>query len=408
MKFFGITDAISSPEIISITDNNRNSSILLAISTIMLYDRSEGEFTAFLAKFMNDFADNGMIDDLSVRNEIKEGQKHVHPKDVIERMKDYYSKQNVAINCDDFSGYVDFNGDGVIDNNDEETDDSDYPSNPVYEEDLVNSEGLLRQVLGSVYTSLRQFVIGQLQIETARLGKGSSSVNPSSAADRTLYDTWTNAYSTINKANSLLLAMKRKGWNSVLPYYYAETLALRSFVYYQLAVLWGNVPVMIGGEGPTDYVPQRSQSDVLDLALADLLVARDMFGQNNPWGDYYMHFNQSNVSVLLAEVLLTLKQSSQAQQFLQMADAYSCELCIDGYPIYEAEVIEMIANEANGNTEEVVSYWSNRYNHYGTWNALKRLGIATEVASCSENELLFPIPVNELLANPYLTQNPGY
>ena len=105
LKFFGITDAISSPEIISITDNNRNSSILLAISTIMLYDRSEGEFTAFLAKFMNDFADNGMIDDLSVRNEIKEGQKHVHPKDVIERMKDYYSKQNVAINCDDFSGY---------------------------------------------------------------------------------------------------------------------------------------------------------------------------------------------------------------------------------------------------------------------------------------------------------------
>ena len=74
LKCFGITDEISTPENISITDNNRNASILLAISTIMLYNRSEGDFTAFMSKFATDFADNGLIDDLSVRNGIKEGQ----------------------------------------------------------------------------------------------------------------------------------------------------------------------------------------------------------------------------------------------------------------------------------------------------------------------------------------------
>ena len=139
LKCFGITDEISNPENISITDNNRNASILLAISTIMQYNRSEGELTAFMSKFATDFADNGLIDDLSVRNGIKEGQENVHPSDVANKMKEYYGKQNVAVYCEDFSKYIDFNGDGVIDDKDGE-----YLDIELF--DIRNRENLTKEI----------------------------------------------------------------------------------------------------------------------------------------------------------------------------------------------------------------------------------------------------------------------
>ena len=117
---FAITDEITSPENISLTDNNKNSAMLLAISTVMLYDKSEAEFTEFIAKFSSDFADNGKIDNSLIRETISEGEKNAHPKEVIERMKEFYANKGVTMECDDFSQFIDFNGDGVLDENDKE------------------------------------------------------------------------------------------------------------------------------------------------------------------------------------------------------------------------------------------------------------------------------------------------
>ncbi len=117
---FAITDEIGTPEGISITDNNKNSAILLAISTIMLYEKTEAEFSEFIAKFSSDFADNGKIENSLIREAISEGEENAHPKEVIERMKEFYANKGITMECDDFSKFVDFNGDGVIDENDKE------------------------------------------------------------------------------------------------------------------------------------------------------------------------------------------------------------------------------------------------------------------------------------------------
>jgi len=119
---FAITDEMVSPEGISITDNNKNSAILLAITTVMLYGKNEAEFSEFIAKFSSDFADNGKIDNSIIRATIVEGEKNAHPKDVIERMKEFYADKGTVIECNDFSCFIDFNGDGVIDENDKEDD----------------------------------------------------------------------------------------------------------------------------------------------------------------------------------------------------------------------------------------------------------------------------------------------
>ena len=63
LKTFAITDKMSTPEKVSLTDNNKDASILLAISSIMLYDKSEAEFSEFIAKFSNDLEKDGAIDE---------------------------------------------------------------------------------------------------------------------------------------------------------------------------------------------------------------------------------------------------------------------------------------------------------------------------------------------------------
>ena len=47
-------------------------------------------------------------------------------------------------------------------------------------------------------------------------------------------------------------------------------------------------------------------------------------------------------------------------------------------------------------------------NEYGYWTALKRLGKAQSITGCYDYELLMPIPYDEIIYNPMMTQNPGY
>lgn len=79
LKAFAITDKMSTPEKVSLTDNNKDASILLAISSIMLYDKSEAEFSEFIAKFSSDLEKDGTIDDNTVKEKIKEGQENCPP-----------------------------------------------------------------------------------------------------------------------------------------------------------------------------------------------------------------------------------------------------------------------------------------------------------------------------------------
>lgn len=279
----------------------------------------------------------------------------------------------------------------------------DRPNIPVsIEDNLIASEGQVRSVASAMYASLAEFIQYQKVLECACLGMGSNDVNPSSPYDRTLNSAWSAAYKAINLANSLVNGLSQTDWAT---YYYAEALAVRSFAYYQLAMLWGNVPVVVV-KGTFDYT-QQPQDYVLSFVLNDLQTAKDLFGSHDPWGQPDQHFNSYNVRVLLAEVFLTLQQRNNALQYLPTTDYYDYCLFV-GNDIYSYESLELLVKEANGNTEELPSGWMNGSYKYGTWAALNRLGVAQEVASCNDYELLLPIPEPELAANANIRQNPGY
>lgn len=454
---FAITDEITVPEGVSITDNNKSSAILLAISTVMLYNRSEAEFTEFISKFSTDFADNGIIDNAVIREDIKKGQKDAHPSKVIERMKEFYFQKGVDIQCDDFSKFIDFNGDGVIDESDKEGL-NEEPNNEVVVDEFFNTKEQVYTVLNGCYAALQQFVNSQLQLEFIRTKRtvesapwwnaslSSAQITPGSPLVSAAY---TNAYKTINLAN-MLLEHKNDILGKIHDFYpksegeaiFAQAEMIRAFTYYNLTVLWGGVPLVKNSYSVDDIISgtvnlvQAYPNDILRFVKEDINKAL------NYLPDEYdsaiknkCYINRDAARLLLAEVIVTL-ESPNINAYYELSNIYDAKydaaisdantvyngditnakavifaLALEGryQPIYTRKHYDLLIKESQGETESLASEWKESLcTEYGYWAALKRQGIAQTVTGCQDYELLMPFPSSELMYNPNLRQNPGY
>lgn len=414
-----------SPEGISIVDNNKNSAIMLAISTIMLYDKKEAAFTEFIAKFSTDFADNGMIDTQSIKDEIAKGEKNAHPDEVSRRMKEFYGNKGVTIECDDFSKYIDFNGDGVIDENDNEE-----PTYELVEESYFNTKEEVISALGYAYSQVSLFETYQLSLEAIRLGKVDGDqygIVLKSVNDNTIYQAWGTAYRAIAMLNQMITMMQNNNANFDIKPYIAEATALRSWVYYQLALLWGNVPIPTGAEGIMDPIPQKNQQEAWMYALSTLQSVINDFASVYSSDEIIYHFDKTKAYVLMTEINLALGNRSEAKRIIDGVSNYNLSFNVsstirddfpyiytniirkgDWQPIYTENYINLLKKEANGNVDGLSIDYMSLENDYGVWAALKRLGKAQETCECEDYELLLPIPQSEIVANMYITQNPGY
>ena len=405
---FAITEEISAPEAISVTDNNNSSAVLLAVSTIMLYNRSEAEFTQFISKFSTDFADNGMIDDVSIRDEVKQGQEHAHPSQVVDNMKEYYSKNGIDIQCDDFARYIDFNGDGVIDDKDASLDEE--PVNQVVEETFWSTKENALAALRTCYVALGDFVEKQLNMEyyhTKKYSDGalwydSAIENVTSSDNYFVRDAYRNAYKAVNYVNMMIDNKGRivnlcEGDLGIV----GQCYLMRAFLYYNIAMLWGDVPYMghFDMEGALN-VKTESQETVFQSALYDLDYAEDMLHGANPstTGSKFQ-FSLDDVYMLRAEILLTQKRTIEAQDALSDVNIsqYNASTSVifaiamdDGsnIPIYTKSHYDLLMKETNGTL--TYSEWKNlACTEYGYWAVLKRLGVAQTVTGCSDDELFF-------------------
>ena len=342
---FAITDAINTPEGVSITDNNSSSAILLAISTVMLYNRSEAEFTEFISKFSTDFADNGQIDNETIREDIKKGQENAHPSKVIERMKEFYANKGVVIQCNDFSKFIDFNGDGVIDDNDKEGL-NDEPNVVVVEEDYFNTKNNVLTVLYGGYAAALQFNTAQQRLEYVRTGKAveaapwwssslsSAQIDPNSSI---VGSAFTGAYTAISRINLLIdhkdaiasniTELDSDELNAII----GQAMTLRAFVYYNLALLWGNVPLVVHTNTGIDTEPvvQSQQSEVFNFALTEVEQAINMLPSEYETAQQTKClFTKDAALMLQAEILLTLGNRTSAANILAKvaASKYSASI----------------------------------------------------------------------------------
>lgn len=199
-NFLIITEVKNSDDI-SLTDGNKDSAILLAISAILLYNKQEAAFSEFIAKLSNDFASDGNISDSSLMEQIQEGQKNVNSIQVMENIQSYFSEQGKTVIVDNIRAFIDGNGDGVLDDNDATIENN--PSDLEPNDNIFSNEEAYRAVLSDTYTKIRSYFEDILVLDAARcsLIDYNTDISPLNAI---LIDAWGQAYQAIRLLNIIV------------------------------------------------------------------------------------------------------------------------------------------------------------------------------------------------------------
>lgn len=281
------------------------------------------------------------------------------------------------------------------------------------------------------------------------------------ANNRSLNTAWSNLY-TLNRYLNAMEEYEPTISTYIIP--------LRTFLYYHLTTLWGDVPYFTHVFQPGDNISRTSTSEIysslqkqLEKSITDLPL------ENN--GTYF-GVSKSVPRVLLAKILMQQKKYSEALALLEEIISskmyklnkdrnealsslstemiYAIDIETFATPnfadiietnkylplIQYSEVILLAAECSNkvGAISNAVDYlnqirrkdevssainasfdvdlketWKSRMKGaFSYFDFLKRNNIATIELSIQKHQELFPIPYNEIAMNPNMTQNSGY
>ena len=407
LKSFAITDKIASPEKVSLTDCDKNANILLAISSIMLYDKSEAEFSEFIAKFSNDIEKDGTIDNSQLKETIKKGQENCHPSQIKKKMEEYYQSKGSNVAIGNFSQFIDFNGDGVIDDKDEETLDVVNPGTST-EETFFKSEKEASYVLNSIYAGLHDYITYQNQLDAMRLYN--DKVQQITSNYGLVSNAWNTGYNIDARARQFIYILENHEFSFDTKGYLTTAKALRTLLLYNMAMEWGRIPVINGYDtSGAIYAEQSDAETVYNTCLKELSEVQIPEYKNME----KVYFRQKAVDVLKAEIYLALGKKDEAKQILNTipsGDVFVLSRITaedKDIDIYSADYIKYLKEEANGK-DNSAEWFVNRRTNYGTFAALRRLDKVQSLTNIDSHFNLLPIPAHEIVANPKLTQNTGY
>lgn len=407
LKSFAITDNIASPEKVSLTDCDKNANILLAISSIMLYDKSEAEFSEFIAKFSNDIEKDGTIDNSQLKETIKKGQENCHPSQIKKKMEEYYQSKGSNVAIGNFSQFIDFNGDGVIDDKDEETLDVVNPGTST-EETFFKSEKEASYVLNSIYAGLHDYITYQNQLDAMRLYN--DKVQQITSNYGIVSNAWNTGYNIDARARQFIYILENHEFSFDTKGYLTTAKALRTLLLYNMAMEWGRIPVINGYDTSGAIYAELSDAEtVYNTCLKELSEVQIPEYKNME----KVYFRQKAVDVLKAEIYLALGKKDEAKQILNTipsGDVFVLSRITaedKDIDIYSADYIKYLKEEANGK-DNSAEWFVNRRTNYGTFAALRRLDKVQSLTNIDSHFNLLPIPAHEILANPKLTQNTGY
>lgn len=291
-----------------------------------------------------------------------------------------------------------------------------------YESPLTKDEFL--SAYQTCYDECYTFVTNQQALEQIRIGGDpDNSINASSVI---VSETWSSAYLCVNMITTLMTrtnevtGISTTEMNRML----AELRGLRAFVYYNIAMLWGNVPMYKEPLSIEDRVIPSNQSDVFQFAYEEISKAIPELGSS------YNKITMSKDAALMlaAEIALTLKNGNAKDLVEKISwSDYMGEITsssneekpviwafrsADGKKVallYTYNHILLYEQEWMGNQAKAAAGWEEAsFTDYGYWAALKRLGYAQNVTGCQDYQLLMPFPLNHILVDPNTVQNPGY
>lgn len=288
----------------------------------------------------------------------------------------------------------------------------------IVEESFFNNLENVKLVRNGCYANLASFEDYQIKLEDIRLN--TNKVHTINANTTLVNRVWESAYKTISQANTIIEGIKKsealsaEDVNGIV----AEIRTIRAFVYYNIAMLWGNVPLVTSSTEANVMPSQATQNDVLQFAYSEISsVVNDLpVTTASPEGN--LAICRLAGYLLQAEIAMTLGNKTTANSILSnIGSSSNGETIIWGFkteqtasttPIYTNKHISLYKDEASNNTSSLLTDWANASFTYGYCAALKRLGQAQAVTECYNYELLMPIPDNVINLNKNFTQNPGY
>ncbi len=117
----GITTSFSEMELDSQSDGN---SALLAMNVIHLQGNSVGEQAELITNMGDDIRFDGILDDEGIITEIKNNSKALNLTDVANNLSARYLSLGFSITVPDFGVFIDSDGDGLLNGDDDDTPDS--------------------------------------------------------------------------------------------------------------------------------------------------------------------------------------------------------------------------------------------------------------------------------------------
>jgi len=107
-------DIISGFEELDISQSDESSAVLLAISSILLANRTTAEFTELLANIASDMREDGTIDDPKLLTEINQGNKNINYFQIKNNLRERYKSLGLNVSIPKFEKYCDRDGDGIL------------------------------------------------------------------------------------------------------------------------------------------------------------------------------------------------------------------------------------------------------------------------------------------------------
>lgn len=289
------------------------------------------------------------------------------------------------------------------------------PSESIEQENFWYSENDVLAILSSAYIKTVSFELSQLNIENIRI-TGKNLTNHKTTITATtpeIAECWKNVYDAIGTCNAIIENANEEFVNLI-----NEARALRCFLYYNTAHLWGKAPYITATDiENVGNSPVLSKEEIFDRILREI-DETGTFETGYSTNNY--RIDKETLRAIKGEIHLSRGEYGTALSYLyNIAPSFSLSITGgsfesyrtifgDEIAIYTPEYIELLRFEAE-NTDETLSRWEKSDTPaYGHWAMLRRTGKAQEICGCEEHELLLPIPKDELIYNPNLTQNPGY
>ena len=194
------------------------------------------------------------------------------------------------------------------------------PSDFAVPEQYYNTEQQLNEALAGVYSSLTTtntyglyipffYAAGSdegfYKLSTAVPHPANYNITP---AEPKTNNTWRDLYAGINRANNLLANINKPSMSEknrrVIE---GETLFLRAFMYYQLVINFGDVPLLLTPTVDSKKVnnPATPSKDIYEYILADMKKAKDMVNSYAENGTP-VHISKTAIQAMLARVCLKM------------------------------------------------------------------------------------------------------